>query len=179
MNLYLVRHGKTEYNKKRLYQGRTDIPLSLDGRAECFRLSKELRGVEFDVVYSSPLIRALETAEIVAPSSKVIVDNRIIERDLGDYEGTSFANENGNIDERFDDLNLNYSEKNVEGIKSLFDRVTNFIEEIKEKHKDKNVLIVTHNGAINVINHYINGLPKDGRLKYKKMGNTNYVKYEL
>ena len=179
MNLYLVRHGKTEYNKKNLYQGRTNIPLSIEGKAESFRLHNDLKGVEFNYVYSSPLKRARDTARIIVPYLEAKVDDRIIERDLGDYEGTSFESDNGNIDERFDDLNLNFQERNVEGIKVLFDRVTSFIEEIKEKHKGENVLIVTHNGAINVVNHYVNGVPEDGVLKYKKMGNSKFVKYEL
>ncbi len=179
MNLYLVRHGKTEYNVKNLYQGRTDIELNLFGRSESFKLRDELKDVKFDFVYSSPLKRAVESAEIIAPYVNVEVDSRIIERNLGDYEGTSFNDDNGNIDEKFDDLNLNTKEKNVEGISDLFNRVTNFIEEIRQKHKGKNVLIVTHNGAINVINHYINGVPEDGKLKYKKMGNSKFIKYEL
>lgn len=179
MNLYLVRHGKTDYNQMNLYQGRIDIPLNIEGMADCFRVSKELKEVKFDFVYTSPLKRAKDTARIIAPRLNAHSDDRIIERDLGDYEGKSFKDDNGDIDERFDDLNLNYKANNVEGMKDLFDRVTDFLEEIKLKHKGKNVLVVTHNGAINAINHYINGIPQDGKLKYKKMGNTKFVKYEL
>lgn len=63
--LYLVRHGETEWNRRGLYQGTTDVPLGAEGRAQTAELAGRLRPVELDAAYTSPLRRARETAEAV------------------------------------------------------------------------------------------------------------------
>jgi alpha-ribazole phosphatase len=87
--LYLVRHGQTDWNVEGRYQGQTDLPLNAAGRAQAARLSHELAGVRFTAAYSSDLTRAVETAEIlVAPRSlPVRLDPRLREINLGAWEG--------------------------------------------------------------------------------------------
>ena len=89
MKIYLMRHGETDYNKNKMIQGQCDIELNEYGR-ELARITAEgLKEVPLDVVYTSPLIRAKETAQIVIGDRKVlwIEEPRIQEICFGEYEG--------------------------------------------------------------------------------------------
>lgn len=94
MDIYLLRHGQTDWNKKRLLQGHTDIPLNEKGRAQVDDTVRHLSalGVQMDAIVSSPLKRARETAEIAAhrlnyPKEKIVVEELLIERGFGEGEG--------------------------------------------------------------------------------------------
>ena len=89
--LYIIRHGKTEMNRANLLQGRSDIPLNEEGILQAQEASDSLRDVHFNHVFSSPLSRALQTARIVAPQADPTVDERLIEMDYGQYEGTDLT----------------------------------------------------------------------------------------
>lgn len=86
MLIYLIRHGETEYNRQRRYQGLTDVPLSETGRAK-------LRRADFcpERVYVSPLVRAVETAEILFPDAELIRVDGLQEMDFGAFEGRYIA----------------------------------------------------------------------------------------
>ena len=87
--LYLIRHGKTDWNDRHKLQGRTDIPLNDEGRRMAEAAREEYRDVHFDVCFSSPLIRARETAEILLRGRdiSIIEDERLREMSFGSYEG--------------------------------------------------------------------------------------------
>jgi broad specificity phosphatase PhoE len=85
--MVLVRHGETDWNREERFQGRLDIPLNDAGRSQAEMLKRELAGFAFDVVYSSPLKRALETAQIVAGTVPVQCDSRLIEIHHGSWQG--------------------------------------------------------------------------------------------
>ena len=82
MTVYLLRHGRTAYNEQRRYQGRSDPPLSPAGAAE-------LRAADFtpEAVYTSPLLRARQTARILFPAARQEVVAALAEMDFGDFEG--------------------------------------------------------------------------------------------
>lgn len=86
--IYLIRHGQTELNQQKLIQGRSDHPLNEKGIAQARIAAERLSGVRFGAVFSSPLIRAVQTAKIVAPYAEPVVDERLIDMDYGPYEGT-------------------------------------------------------------------------------------------
>jgi probable phosphoglycerate mutase len=88
-----LRHGATDWNREGRFQGRTDNPLNADGVAQAHAAADRLQHVPFDHVVSSPLIRAVKTAEIVAASRSkpVAIDDGIIECDFGGLEGQSIA----------------------------------------------------------------------------------------
>ena len=86
--IYVIRHGQTELNNRQVLQGRSDRPLNAQGIAQAKTAATRLRemGIIFGRVFSSPLVRAVQTARIVAPGVLVETDNRLIEMDYGPYE---------------------------------------------------------------------------------------------
>jgi len=89
--VYLVRHGQTAWNKEEVFRGRADIPLNETGRKEALLTGQYLRGVKVDWVYSSPLSRAVETAEAIARSQGkgVGILEGLIDIDFGQWQGIS------------------------------------------------------------------------------------------
>lgn len=85
--LLLIRHGETEWARDGRHTGRTDIPLTDRGRDEARLAASTLRDWSIDAVFTSPLVRARETAQLVGFGERAVVDDRIVEWDYGDYEG--------------------------------------------------------------------------------------------
>lgn len=177
MNLYVVRHGETIWNQEKRVQGITDIPLTLEGIKNTEKLKDLVSTLNIDVVISSPLSRARETANILVDSKLPInTDDRIKERDWGMNEGAL-------IDEvdRWDcwDVVLNTKVQNIECIQDFMYRVSSFIEEIKIKYKDKNVLVVTHSAVIRVIHYMLGNIPEDGNLSRINIPNLRIIEYKI
>ena len=135
--LYIIRHGKTDWNELHKLQGHTDIPLNANGIAMAENAAKEYKNVHFDVCYCSPLTRARQTADIILRDRDekvpVIIDDRLIEMCFGEYEG---------IQGYTDDAGYN--------VNTLFARTGEFLDTIikPELAKGKDILIVGH-GAMN------------------------------
>ena len=87
MQLWLVRHGETEWSRERRHTGRTDVPLSPAGEEEARRLGVRLARERFDRVFSSPLGRALDTARLAGFGARVVARGELVEFDYGQYEG--------------------------------------------------------------------------------------------
>ena len=87
--LYIIRHGKTDWNVRHKLQGRTDIPLNEEGRQMAEAAREEYRDVHFDICFCSPLIRARETADILLRGRDIpiITDDRLMEMSFGSFEG--------------------------------------------------------------------------------------------
>ena len=168
MNIYITRHGQTDWNTVWKLQGRTDIELNESGIAQAEKTREGLlrAGIEFDVVYSSPLKRALKTAELISgfDSEKIRKDNRLIEIAFGKAEGTT-ENERKSIPELKNfDLFFTAPEKyvaaiNAESFDSALSRTGDFWEsEIRNlEGKAENVLVVTHGGTLQSLLLHIDG----------------------
>jgi broad specificity phosphatase PhoE len=87
VELYLVRHGETEWSRARRHTGRTDLPLSPVGEAEAKALGRHLDGLAVDRVLSSPMARATATARLAGFGDRVEVTDALLELDYGEYEG--------------------------------------------------------------------------------------------
>ena len=89
--LYIMRHGKTDWNIQHKLQGRTDIPLNEEGRQMAKQEREDYLNIPIDICYCSPLIRARETAELVLQGRNIpiLYDDRLIEMGFGIYEGTA------------------------------------------------------------------------------------------
>lgn len=161
MNLYVVRHGQTDWNINGLVQGLTDIELNSTGIDQANQVAEQLKDVNFASIYASPLKRTIETSKIINKyhNIDITLDKRIIERCFGIFEGT-----NG-LKNKYDywDYQLNLDDNNVESLNVLFERIKNFLSEIYELYKntDSNILIVTHGGTAIAINAVINNITSD------------------
>lgn len=91
MPIYLVRHGETEWSRTRRHTGRTDVPLTSEGRAQAGALATALEDVRPDRVLSSPLARALDTCRLAGFGAEIEVDDRLVEWDYGVAEGRTTA----------------------------------------------------------------------------------------
>lgn len=151
--VFLVRHGETEWNKLGKFQGSTDIPLSKEGIVQAQYLSKKLDG-NFDYVYTSPLQRAFQTAEIVAAKNgiKPIIANNITEVNFGEWEGLTRQEIEKNYPKEFIKWSNDKREAPICGgdlsILNASIRAKNTILEIVKAHCGKTIVIVAHGGII-------------------------------
>lgn len=168
MKIYLIRHGETDYNKNRRIQGQCDIELNDYGRELARITAQGLKDVPFDIVYTSPLKRAKETAEIIIGDRKVIwiEDARIQEISFGEYEGRCCSKENFNVPDKtflnfFADT-ANYSTPpGGESFEDIIKRTGEFLTELtgRKEYEEKTILVSTHGCALKAILANINHPP--------------------
>ena len=152
--LYVMRHGRTDWNELHKIQGRTDIPLNEEGRRMALEAREKHKDVHFDICFCSPLVRAKETADIFLEGREIPVkyDDRLIEMSFGEYEGKVY-------DVYVPDCPLNHFFKDpvnynpngkAETFDELFARTKEFLDEVAIPlvNDGKDVLIVGH-GAMN------------------------------
>ncbi|RKM56462.1 histidine phosphatase family protein [Butyrivibrio sp. X503] len=156
MKIYVTRHGQTDYNKDRLMQGRSDIPLNGTGTAQAQATKEKIGDVKFDAVYASPLIRAVQTASIISGYAQedIIKDDRIIEADFGKYEKANYMKLPLPMKLYWMYPEVFSAPKTVESIKSMVKRTSEFLKELEEKDYE-NVLVVCHGGIIRPIRGYL------------------------
>ena len=177
--IYLVRHGQTEWNVKRIIQGKMDICLNDVGREQARIIKKELDKEPIDLIICSPLLRAKETAEIINHERNIpiIFDERISERNFGEYEGKSLKVVDGH---HFWDYYINEQFKEAECIQDFFKRIYSFLDDISLKYPDKNILLVSHGGvSIAVYCYYNNSIPEGSLIQAGiTLGNCEVISYK-
>jgi broad specificity phosphatase PhoE len=164
MRLTLVRHGETEHNKGQLTLGRADVPLNARGQAQAGALAGSF-GMAPDAVYSSPLVRALATAEAIAAPAGVAVEVEpaLIEMDVGEMEHLTGAE----LRERYPEflrawLSGEAADARMPGGESLRevqDRAWVAVEAMRARRPDGRVVAVTHNFVILTVVCRALGLP--------------------
>lgn len=158
MRLYIMRHGETEWNVRRLYQGHSDIPLNENGVALAEITGRGLRDIPFDLAFTSPLRRARQTAEIVLRGRDVPLaeEPKLIEIAFGVYEGcTALPTER---DPHPDPNLLNFirdpehyvAPEGGESIPGLCMRMSAYLNSLIRRRdlQDKTILLSTHGAAI-------------------------------
>lgn len=179
--IYLVRHGETEWNVKKLIQGQTDIPLNKKGEKQAKELAEKLRHIKFDAVFSSDLVRAKKTAEIISLEKKlaVITTKALRERLFDRFEGKHLSQ----LRKILGELILLPKEKqkklelnDVENDEQLTNRFIPFIREVAVAYQGKNVLVVSHGGLIRAFLSHIGF--KMPEYSEKPMKNAGYLKIE-
>ena len=157
--LILVRHGQTEMNVQKLYFGKLDPPLNDLGISQAYQAKEKLLDIDYDIIYSSPLERAKQTAEICNYLDKDInYNSKLEEINFGIFEGLTFKE----ISEKFPDevkkMEENWKDYNYitgESPKEMFQRAISFLETLDYS---KNNLIVAHWGIINcIISYFVSG----------------------
>lgn len=178
MKLYFVRHGQTKWNAIDRLQGQSDIPLNETGVAQAESLRDQIRerGLKFDAIYASPLQRVRKTAEIIADSQPIIIDDRLNERNAGQFEGGPpaklFDNE---ID--FLDPELNSGAFGVEPIRQFHARAAFFLRDIKRCYPEgATILIVSSNGLMKRFAMILRKLPVDQVPNYQ---NAEIYEFDL
>lgn len=156
MKIYVTRHGQTDYNKKRMMQGLSDIPLNEVGIAQARERRKSLGDIKFDAVYSSPLIRAVKTAQIIGNvrEEDIIKDERIIEANFGRYELKNYYGTGIRMMAYWSLPEIFPAPYTVETISEMRKRTASFLEDLKKKDYE-NVLVACHGGIIRPIRGYL------------------------
>ncbi len=168
MEIYLIRHGQTDYNKEKRLQGDTDIPLNDYGIELAEKTAEALKDVPFDVIYTSPLSRARRTAEILRMDRKIeiIPTNGLLEISFGEYEGLSILPENYEIPDPgfrafFEDPAHYHTAPGGESLEHLRERTSAFLRSIVEnpENEEKTILMASHGAAIRGILSSLRNLP--------------------
>ena len=151
LSVYLLRHSETTYNADgNRYCGRTDATLTNKGIKQATNVFNKLKDEKFDAVYSSPLSRALITAQIATESKDVQTDERIIEVDFGAWEGKTreeFINEAPPLWEAWvNDPAKAKAGGTGETGDQVIERVNAFFDEMLKKHENQTIVVVAHNG---------------------------------
>lgn len=175
MKIYLVRHGEVNHNLYGKYN-REDEDLNETGIKQAEKLKEKIQNISYDVIISSPLLRAIHTADIINIYNKdVIIDERLKERDPGSLSGQPIE-----VIDREEYWNY-YSKIQYgtsESMESLFNKVTDFLDELKNKEYHS-VLIVGHSGISKAFYGYFNGIPEDGKFLNLGMKNCEIKEYIL
>lgn len=151
--VYLVRHGETEWNVLGKFQGCKDIELSTEGINQAKFVANALKG-KFDVIFSSPLKRALKTGEIIARCSnlEINVENELREINFGDWEGLTVNEIRNQFPNQFQEWTTDLHEGPICGgelsIKNAVIRAKTAIMSNVQKNKEKKIVIVAHGGII-------------------------------
>lgn len=167
MKIYFVRHGETPWNKEKKLQGRSDIPLNGYGKELAYITSKAMRDIPFDAVYTSPLVRAKETARILTENRNLEIQENelLLEMSFGEGEGASLPEIHAHPEMKLHNFIHNPGEyippNGGETFEELYERCKTFIEQyiLPMEEKYDCMLIVGHGALIRGMIHYINQRP--------------------
>lgn len=179
--IYLTRHGQTLWNIEKRLQGRGNSPLTEQGIERAKELRDRIKDIHIDVIYSSPIERALTTANIIKgdKSIEVITDDGLMEMCFGDYEGKitdEVMKENPNWDiSLIMKGNTELTAPNGENLAEVRDRVARTMNKIIEANRGKTILIVAHGITLKAIMYYF----KDGEVNSEVMGQATLTKVNV
>jgi broad specificity phosphatase PhoE len=180
---YIVRHGETEWNVKRIVQGHKDSALTHEGKRQAHLLKVHFRKISFAAVYSSDLLRAKKTAQIINWEKKLAITTTkaLRERSFGYLEGKTFSQ----IKEDFAKLIPRYQKESqlqagknglarIESDEEMTSRTFTFLRELSLLHQGKKVLLVTHGGLLRTLLIHLGYFTLEESPKYK-IKNTAYI----
>jgi len=168
MTIYYVRHGESTGNVLQGFFGLVDSTLTANGVKQALALGNQIRDIHIDIVFSSPQIRARQTAEIAMsarPHAKrplIITDSRLVEHDNGEIEGMLFESERvAKVRDFYGERKL-FDYSTAESFQSIEKRIKSFFDEIKETYHGKTILVFAHGGIGRIAHAYFHGMPKSG-----------------
>lgn len=185
--LYVVRHGQSEGNVKRLMQGHKNYPLTTHGEIQAAQTASVLKDIPFAAVYASDLLRAHRTAQIIALEKKLAVatTEALRERTFGSFENYSYEDYEREFQKQHElikqltrqqQLAFQYHPE-IESDAQVVSRVFTFLREISLAHLGKNVLIVSHGGVLFSILVHL-GVADRKYVHEGIIGNAGYLKLE-
>ena len=179
--IYLTRHGETEWNIEKRLQGRGDSPLTKDGIQRAKELRDRIKNIDIDVIYSSPIKRALNTANILRGNKNIdiITDDSLMEMCFGDYEGKKIdivQEENPSWDiNLIMQGNVEICAPNGENLKEVRERISKLMNKIIAENIGKSILIVTHGITLKALMYYF----KDEDVNSEVMGQATLTKINI
>ncbi len=164
--LYLVRHGETELNKKGCYYGWTDCELTQNGVEQAELLHQSFQKIKLDVTISSDLKRAVNTASIVCDGKdiEILKDTRLRELNFGAWEGKHYTEIMQQYKENWEAWTRDWQNAapiQGESFTEMCQKVCQCIDELIARYRDKEVLIVTHQGVLRIIITYLLNISMD------------------
>jgi len=164
MRIYLIRHGETDWNKELRLQGREDVPLNETGRMQAMECGNQIKKLKIDAAAASPLMRAQDTAMIIANQLGVCdvnIEPDLIERDFGAASGITYQE----MKEKYP------NREEIPGFESderMIARMKDVILKYEEQYPNGHVLMVSHGAAINsMIAEITNGTCGTGKARLK------------
>lgn len=149
-SIIFLRHGQAKNNIERVLAGRTEgVPLTEQGIQQAQNIAKFVEKMNVSKIYSSPIQRAKQTAEIVANHNSLDLsfDDRLIELDMGKFTGMKYDeifNTHGNVFMKFYSGDVEIAHNGVETFAEVKKRVLSIVDHCLNEHQDQNVLLVTH-----------------------------------
>lgn len=170
LEIFLIRHGQTEWNHKRRIMGRLPIPLNAMGRRQARTLRRILRNLTLRAIYTSPVRRALETAQEIARGHrlKVILAPAVAEINYGRWVGKTF--DEVSYDPAYQTYHTTPSRAKAPGgerMTAVARRAVRFIERLRSRYQDGRVVVVSHADVIKTILIYYLRLPLNDLLKVR------------
>ena len=190
MILYVTRHGETDFNVEKRYTGSTDIPLNAKGLQQAEELASKLSGITFDVIVSSPLLRARQTAEIIRKSvdAPMVIIEEFAEVCTGVYEGLTREEaqaQHPQVWARLAEIYATTGSRPLDdgptGAETLmqFDaRIAGGLAKLKAAYAESKVLLVCHGFSARVINRQLSGLSFKDMDEFI-LGNCEIVEYKV
>ena len=179
--LFLVRHGETRWNAAHIVQGHTDIALNEKGESQANERGESLRHIQFDAAYSSDLIRARRTTELVLLERKlaIVTTEALRERNFGLYEGKPMDSKHKELCELLSKYNSHpiIQEGRVETNEQIVARVFTFLREVSIAHQNQTVLVGTHGGILRQVLIHL-GFATEAALPAGSVKNLAYVELE-
>lgn len=184
---YIVRHGESEGNVQKILQGHLDYPLTKNGEGQARKRAQELKRVQFDLAFSSDLLRAHQTAQIIATEHKLTVQTTqaLRERSYGTYEGLQPKKFTHSIQQLFDQwyemVEKEWLEHKIdehfESGQEMISRMFTFLREIAVGYPGKTILVVCHGDLMkNILVHL--GWGTKENLSWGAITNTAYFVLE-
>ena len=152
--IYIIRHGQTDWNIEHRTQGHTDIALNKNGIEQAELMAQKIANLKIDNIISSDLKRAYMTAQIINKkfNKNIETDKRLREFSFGTLEGITRDKITPEI---WDNFNKNPKKFKAEKREEIFNRIKNFVNDMKFNNINKNILVVTHGGPIRMIKYYL------------------------
>ena len=174
MKVYIVRHGEVPHNALKQYNNENE-DLNENGIRQANELKKKIKNINYDIIISSPLLRAKHTAQIInVNNKKILINDKLKERDPGDLSGKPLTVTNR---DEYWNYNTTIRYGTSENIREFFKRIYNFLEDLK-KEDYESVLIVAHSGVSKAFNGYFEGI-KDGMFLDRGLRNCEIKEYEI
>lgn len=184
---YIVRHGETEYNVKRIMQGQSlNPPLNENGLKQAEELAKEMVDIDFAAIFSSDMVRARQTAEIIRAKRELLVNTShlIRERNFGVFDGKSIDEFNEKSRKILETLKIFTEEqrkkikfdKNYESDEEIVSRLITFLREVAVAYIGKKVLVVCHGGLLRTFLVHL-GVGNNEELPPRSVTNGGYIKF--